>query len=55
MKAPNWVVGALLLSAALPGLAQAGTTSYRLGDNTGEDWEPAILADGSHVYALWPH
>ena len=29
--------------------------SYRLGDNTGEDWEPAILADGAYVYAFWPH
>ncbi|HEV2608242.1 MAG TPA: hypothetical protein VGT79_09705 [Xanthomonadaceae bacterium] len=55
MKAPNWVVVALVLSVAIPGIAQAGVTSFRIGDNTGEDWEPAILADGSHVYALWPH
>jgi hypothetical protein len=30
--------------------------STRLGDNTGEDWEPAVMAfTGSYVYALWPH
>jgi len=42
---------ALMLSVA----AHAQITSYRLGDGTGEDWEPAIVADGSYVYALWPH
>ena len=26
--------------------ARADLTSYRLGDGTGEDWEPAIVADG---------
>jgi hypothetical protein len=52
MKASLFVV--LLL--AVPSLAQsAGIASFRLGDNTGEDWEPAILVDGSHVYAFWPH
>src|ERR1035437_5450039 len=45
----------LLLLCCLPGLTQTGITSYRLGDNTGEDWEPAILADGGYVYAFWPH
>jgi len=45
---------ALLLSSTLT-LAQTGITSHRLGDNTGEDWEPAILADGNYVYAFWPH
>ena len=35
--------------------AQTGISSHRLGDNTGEDWEPAILADGNYVYAFWPH
>jgi len=44
-----------LLFMAIPGLAQSGISSFRLGDNTGEDWEPAILTDGSHVYAFWPH
>src|SRR5882672_3564933 len=34
---------------------QSGIASHRLGDNTGEDWEPAILADGNYVYAFWPH
>ena len=39
---------------SLPSLAQI--TSTRLGDGTGEDWEPAVmLFDGSYVYALWPH
>src|SRR5258708_40131236 len=46
---------ALFLLSTLPGFAQTGITSYRLGDNTGEDWEPAVLADGSYVYAFWPH
>ena len=35
--------------------ARADITSYRFGDGTGEDWEPAIVSDGSYVYALWPH
>ena len=35
--------------------AAADITTKQLGDNTGEDWEPAILADGASVYALWPH
>jgi hypothetical protein len=37
------------------GAALADITSVQLGDNTGEDWEPAIVADGAYVYALWPH
>src|SRR5208337_1669135 len=49
------VVVVLTLLCSLPGLSQTGITSYRLGDNTGEDWEPAILADGRYVYAFWPH
>jgi hypothetical protein len=44
----------LLCLAVSPAFAQT-ISSQRLGDNTGEDWEPAILADGSHVYAFWPH
>src|SRR5258706_2919204 len=54
MKLPNWVVVASLLFVATPALA-AGIASHRLGDSTGEDWEPAIVVDGSHVYAFWPH
>jgi hypothetical protein len=39
---------------SLPSLAQIATT--RLGDGTGEDWEPAIMVfDGSYAYAFWPH
>src|SRR5215471_17503987 len=54
MKLPHWLfVASLFLS--LQALAQPGITSQRLGDGTGEDWEPAILADGTHVYAFWPH
>jgi len=45
----------LFLLSIFSGFVQTGITSYRLGDNTGEDWEPAILADGSNLYALWPH
>jgi hypothetical protein len=36
-------------------IARADNASFRLGDNTGEDWEPAIAADGGYVYAYWPH
>ena len=46
---------ALFLLSTFSGFAQTGITSFRLGDNTGEDWEPAILADGNYVYAFWPH
>ena len=35
--------------------AHADITAYQLGDKTGEDWEPAIAADGAYVYAYWPH
>jgi len=55
MTLANRFVVVLLLLVTLPALAQSGITSTRLGDNTGEDWEPAILVDGSHVYAFWPH
>ena len=55
MELLNRVVVASLLLVAIPGLAQTGIASHRLGDGTGEDWEPAILVDGNHVYAFWPH
>jgi hypothetical protein len=42
-------------SVLCAGVAHADITSYQLGDKTNEDWEPAIVADGSYVYALWPH
>jgi hypothetical protein len=47
----------LLVLIALSSVLSLAQTiqSYRLGDNTGEDWEPAILADGTYVYAMWPH
>src|SRR5215831_13999080 len=41
--------------ACAASVASADITSVRLGDNTGEDWEPAIIVDGGYVYALWPH
>jgi hypothetical protein len=48
-----------LLAGAFAALAAntaaADITSTPLGDNSGEDWEPAILADGANVYAFWPH
>jgi BNR/Asp-box repeat len=37
------------------GAARADIASFRLGDTSGEDWEPAIAADGGYVYAYWPH
>ena len=50
----SFVVGLFLLWT-FPMFGQGTIASYRLGDNSGEDWEPAIVADGSYVYALWPH
>jgi hypothetical protein len=41
--------------ALMGGAARADINSYQLGDRTGEDWEPAIVVDGSYVYAYWPH
>ncbi len=32
--------------------ALASITSVRLGDGTGEDWEPASIVDGSYVYLV---
>jgi hypothetical protein len=44
----------LSLLVSIPSLSQI--TSTRLGDGTGEDWEPAVMAfTGTYVYALWPH
>jgi hypothetical protein len=48
-------VFAAILLLVLPCFAHAGIASFRIGDGTGEDWEPAVLVDGSHVYAFWPH
>ena len=45
----------LFFLSVLPCFAQTGIATTRLGDGTGEDWEPAIVADGSNVYAFWPH
>ena len=47
-----WAVAGLGLIVRF---AHADITSYQLGDKTGEDWEPAIVADGAYVYAYWPH
>jgi len=49
MTLANRFVVVLLLLVTWPALAQSGLSTIRLGDNTGEDWEPAILVDGSHV------
>jgi hypothetical protein len=47
------VFSAFLL-LTLPSFAQISAT--RLGDGTGEDWEPAVMVfDGSYTYAFWPH
>jgi hypothetical protein len=51
----DWALACSAFALMLSVAARADITSYRLGDGTGEDWEPAIVADGSHVYALWPH
>ena len=53
MRLPKFSVVAFLSMFSLLSLAQIAST--RLGDGTGDDWEPAIVADGSYVYAFWPH
>jgi len=55
MKLFKLAVGLYLcLLFSLNSLAQIAST--RLGDGTGEDWEPAVVAfDPPYVYALWPH
>ena len=48
----------LAFLAIVPGAAGAGgwTAPVALGYSGGDDWEPAIAADGSgHVYVLWKH
>ena len=45
-----------LLSIAAATLTAQTIQSNRLGDGTGEDWEPAIVAaDANYIYAMWPH
>src|SRR5207248_5427652 len=45
---------AVSLLFVIPVLSQTAIT--RLGDGTGEDWEPAVMAfTGTYAYALWPH
>ena len=53
LRLRRWVLVLGLLLSVIPALSQIA--SSRLGDGTGEDWEPAIVADGSYVYAFWPH
>jgi hypothetical protein len=55
MKMRKATFVAMFFALVISATAQTGIASFRLGDNTGEDWEPAILADGLHIYALWPH
>ena len=46
---------ALLCLSTLPAQAAVGA-AVPLGYPGGDDWEPAVAADGSgHVYVLWPH
>jgi hypothetical protein len=33
----------------------ADIPTQQLGFINGDDWEPAVAADGSYVYVLWPH
>ncbi|MBV8145774.1 MAG: hypothetical protein JO184_12260 [Gammaproteobacteria bacterium] len=51
----KWAFACCALALMLSAAARADIAAYRLGDGTGEDWEPAIVADGAYVYALWPH
>lgn len=53
MRLLKFTVAIFLSMFSLSSLGQIAST--RLGDGTGEDWEPAIVADGSYVYGLWPH
>src|SRR5262249_45891681 len=51
----DWALACSAFALMLSVAARADITSYRLGDGSGEDWEPAIVADGNYGYALWPH
>ena len=55
MRHRNWALACSAFALMLSVSARADIASYQLGDGTHEDWEPAIVADGSYVYALWPH
>jgi hypothetical protein len=50
----KWIMSVAVIGCLI-GTARADIASFRLGDNKGEDWEPAIVADGNYVYAYWPH
>jgi hypothetical protein len=55
LRRPFLLVLSFLISAIVA-TAQTGIQSFRVGDATGEDWEPAVLAaDSGYVYAMWPH
>lgn len=50
------ILGTVAVLCLVVGTSAAQIQSFRLGDGTGEDWEPAIvLVDGTYIYALWPH
>lgn len=54
MKTFKVLLVLLSLPFSLPSFSQIAST--RLGDGTGEDWEPAVMAyTGTYAYALWPH
>jgi len=55
MRYRNWALACSVFALMLSVAARADINSYRLGDGTGEDWEPAIVSDGTYVYARWPH
>src|SRR5258706_6028042 len=59
LKLGTLVIAALAvtmaLSLAAPAAAQAAVSVQRLGYCGGDDWEPAMAADSSHVYVLITH
>jgi BNR/Asp-box repeat len=55
VKTLTRVLGAVLCGWSLSPTAVADLASTQLGVANGDDWEPAIAADGLNVYAYWPH
>ena len=47
-----WIGATLPAAAAAPSGFQA---ARQIGFPSGDDWEPAVAVDGSHVYAFWMH
>src|SRR5258708_4141034 len=59
LKLGTLVIAALAVTMALglaaPAVGQAAVSVQRLGYCGGDDWEPTMAADSSHVYVLITH